>query len=48
MAKMLNSVCIGARVPKMFETGDGMVINGQACDKSTLEPKKLQTIVCST
>lgn len=44
MAKLISSETITTIVPKIVETPDCFVINGQVYDKHTLEPKKLQTV----
>lgn len=48
MAKILNTSFISGVVPKMLEIGDSFIINGQAHDKMTLEPKKFETIQVNT
>lgn len=48
MAKILDSATISSIVPKMIETSDSFIINGQVYDKTTLEPVKLKTIEIPT
>lgn len=44
MAKLIDSQTINKVVPKIIETPDRFVINGQVYDKSTLEPLQFQTL----